>query len=107
MARELLRYRPTDAGYDAWLARIIELVNAAGDAPAPSHSLHPPSPRAGGVAHGAPPPPPPSNGDAGRHRGARAREPSRGTSSPDHDEASCQIVWRAPPDARVLLEQQR
>ena len=55
MARELLRYRPDDAGYDAWLGRITELVNVAGDAPAPSHSLRPPPSRAGDPAYGAPP----------------------------------------------------
>ena len=32
MARELLRYRPANQGYYAWLGRITELVNAAGEA---------------------------------------------------------------------------
>src|SRR5664279_4846120 len=51
LAQELLRDRPTEAGHDGWLARITELVNAAGAASAPSRSM-------------APPPPPPS-GHAG------------------------------------------
>src|SRR5664279_2317681 len=42
MAQELLRYRPTEAGHEGWLARITELVNATGVAPAPSHSMAPP-----------------------------------------------------------------
>lgn len=107
MAQELLRYRPTEAGYDAWLARITELVNTAGAAPAPSRSLPPPPPRGAEAEHGAPPPPLPSNDSAGHRRGAHAWEPSRNASSPDPDDASCQIIRRAPPDARVLLEQQR
>ena len=113
MAQELLRYRPAEAGHDVWLARITELVNAAGAAPAPSRSLVPPpsqSARAGHVAHGAPPPPPPG-GDAGRNRDERAPEgappPSHGASSPHLDGPSCQIIQRAPEDARVVLERQR
>src|SRR3990170_442341 len=58
MARELLRYRPTDDLYEDWLDRIAELVSTAEEAPAPSRSLPPPPPLAGDVAHGAPPPPP-------------------------------------------------
>lgn len=107
MARELLRYRPTEAGYDAWLARITELINAAGDTPAPSRPLPPPSPRGGRAGHGAPPPPPPTDDGAGHHRGARTPEPSHGASSPHHADASCQIARRAALDARVILEQQR
>jgi hypothetical protein len=101
MARELLRYRPTEAGYDAWLACITKLVNVAGDAPAPSRFLPPPSPCAGEVAHGEPPPT--SNGTS-HHRGARAPELSHSATSPPHADASCQIMQRAPPDARVILE---
>ncbi|KAE8782035.1 hypothetical protein D1007_44628 [Hordeum vulgare] len=41
-SRELLRYRPKDAGYCAWLTRITQLVNAAGESLAPSLSLRPP-----------------------------------------------------------------
>lgn len=40
LARELLHYRPIDDLYDEWLARITELVSAAGGSPAPSLSLH-------------------------------------------------------------------
>ena len=38
-AREFLHYRPVDDFYDEWLARITELVSAAGGSPAPSLSL--------------------------------------------------------------------
>ena len=58
MARELLRYRPADDLYDEWLYRITELVNAAGEAPAPTYSSRPPSPLAGNEGHGVPAPPP-------------------------------------------------
>src|SRR5664279_6404044 len=73
MAQELLRYRPTEAGHDGWLARITELVNAAGAAPAPSRSMAPPLPPPSTHAgHDAPPPPPPPpGGDAVHHRGTR------------------------------------
>ena len=47
MARDLLRYRPADDLYDEWLHCITELVNAAGEAPTPTHSSRPPSPMAG------------------------------------------------------------
>lgn len=104
MVRELLRYSPANAGFDAWLGRITELINGVGDAPAPSHSLRPPPCRVGDLAHGAPPPPPLRDEHGGPQRGVRAREPSRGTSSLDRDEASCQIIRRTPPDVRVLLE---
>ena len=114
MAQELLRYRPTDAGHDGWLARVTELVNAAGAAPAPSRSMAPPpsrAPHAGSIAHGAPPPPPPPGGDVGRNRDTRvpggAPLSSHGASSPRPEAPSCQIIQRAPEDARVALERQR
>ena len=44
LARELLRYRPVDDLYKDWLARITELVSAAGGSPLLSLSLpRPPS----------------------------------------------------------------
>src|SRR5664279_744331 len=112
MAQELLRYRPTEAGHDGWLARITELVNVAGAAPAPSRSMAPPPPPPSAHAgHGAPPPPPPPGDGAGHHRGARAPggapPPSHGASSPHLAGTSCQIVQRAREDARVSLERQR
>jgi hypothetical protein len=54
MARDLLRYHPANDLYDDWFTRIAELVNTAGEAPAPSRSLHPPLSQAGDVAHSAP-----------------------------------------------------
>ena len=56
MARELLRYRPANDLYEDWLGRIAELVDAPGEAPAPSRSLPPPLSQAGHLAHDAPPP---------------------------------------------------
>ena len=56
MAQELLRYRPTNV-YDAWLARITELIKVVGDAPTPSRSLPSPSSRDARARQDAPPPP--------------------------------------------------
>src|SRR5664279_1744907 len=120
MAQELLRYRPAEAGHDGWLARITELVNAAGVALAPSRSMAPPpshgaqAPPPSHDAHAGrgapPPPPPPPGGDAGHCRGTRvpdgAPPPSHGASSPHLAGTSCQIIQRAPEDARVSLERQ-
>ena len=39
MAWELLRYRPVDDFYEAWLKRIAELVSATGDSTALARSL--------------------------------------------------------------------
>ena len=58
MAWELLCYRPTDDLYDEWLHRITELVNAAGEVPAPTHSSRPPSLMEGNMDHGVLAPPP-------------------------------------------------
>ena len=57
MERELLRYRLVDDFYEEWLERITEFVSAAGETPAPSHSLPPLPPLTGDMAHDAPPPP--------------------------------------------------
>ena len=54
LARELLHYRPVDDLYDEWLARITELVSAAGGSPASSLSLHHAPPCASDEAPGAP-----------------------------------------------------
>src|SRR5664279_1458545 len=121
MPQELLWYRPAEAGHDGWLARITELVNAAGAAPAPSRSMAPPPSRGAQApppshcaqaAHGAPAPPPPPLGDGAGHRhGTRVPEgaplPSHGASSLHLGGPSCQILQRAPEDARVSLERQR
>jgi hypothetical protein len=96
MAQELLRYRPTEVGQDAWLARITELVQGAGPAPSraapppPSLDIVPSRGRPGEPAPNAPPPPPPPP------------PPAHDASSPD-----CLILQRAPEDARVILERQR
>ena len=105
MAQELLQYRPTPEAQDAWLNRLTELVDAARvAAPAPSRSLVP-STRVGDVAHAAPPPPshqpapaPPQPAPAGAP--PRENRAASHASSP-HD---CQIIQRAPEDARVSIE---
>src|SRR5664279_3732660 len=94
MAQELLRYRPAEAGHDGWLARITELVNAAGVALAPSRSMAPPPSHGAQAGRGAPPPPPPPpRGDAGHRHGTRvpdgAPPPSHGASSPAPVARSC------------------
>lgn len=100
MARELLRYRPTDNLYEDWLDRIAELVSAAREAPAPPRSLPPPPPLAGDVAHSAPPPPPRQDVVPGPRREApRCDPPCR---APAHDEESCQVVQRPQGEARTL-----
>ena len=44
LARELLHYRPVDDLYEEWIARITELISAAGGSSVLSLSLpHPPS----------------------------------------------------------------
>ena len=48
LACELLHYRPVDDLYEDWLARITELVSAAGGSPMPSLSLPRPPSCAGG-----------------------------------------------------------
>jgi hypothetical protein len=95
MAQELLRYQPTDDGREGWRARIAELVAIANEDPAQ------------GGAQGV--------GDPDLAAGRRARDGkankakkvvSRAASSP-RGEPSCQIVQRAPEDARVSLERRR
>ena len=58
----LLRYRPVDDLYEDWLARITELVSAAGGSPLPSLLLPRPPSYAGGEEQEMPPPPPPQGG---------------------------------------------
>ncbi|KAE8766621.1 hypothetical protein D1007_62122 [Hordeum vulgare] len=58
MERELLRYRPMDVGYDAWLACITQLITATEEAHTPSHSFRPPPSHDGDEAQGAPSPSP-------------------------------------------------
>ena len=110
MAQELLQYRPTPAAQEAWLNRVAELIGAArAAAPAPSCSLVP-SALVGDVAHGAPPAPPhqpaPAPAPPVPPQPAPAGAPPRdgraaSLASSPHD---CQIVQRAPEDARVSIE---
>jgi hypothetical protein len=94
MAQELLRYQPTDDGREGWRARIAELVAIANEDPA--QGAGEPDPAAGRRA--------PGTGDG---KAAKAKKvASRAASSP-HREPSCQIVQRAPEDARVSLERRR
>jgi hypothetical protein len=98
MAQELLRYQPTDDGREGWRARIAELVAIANEDPAQGGApgAGEPDPAAGHRAPGA------RDG-----RAAKAKKVvSRAASSP-RGEPSCQIVQRAPEDARVSLERHR
>ena len=92
LARELLHYRPVDDFYDEWLARITELISAAGGSPVPSLSLHRVQPCASDEAPGAPQPPPPQEGALAQ----RCMAPGRNTlrPAPAQQEKSCQEIPR-------------
>jgi hypothetical protein len=95
MAQELLRYQPTNDGREGWHTRIAELVAIANEDPAQegAQGAGEPNPAAGHRAPGA-----------GDGKAAKAKKvASRAASSP-RGEPSCQIVQRAPKDARVSLE---
>jgi hypothetical protein len=98
MAQELLRYQPTDDGREGCRARIAELVSIANEDPAQggAQGAGEPDPAAGRRAPGA------RDGKAAKAR----KVASRATSSP-RGEPSCQIVRRAPEDARISLERRR
>jgi hypothetical protein len=94
MAQELLRYQPTADGREGWHARIAEVVAIANEDPAQggAQGAGEPDPVAGHRAPGV-----------GVGKAAKAKKvASRAASSP-HGEPSCQIVQRAPEDARVSL----
>jgi hypothetical protein len=94
MAPELLRYQPTDDGCEGWRARIAELIAIANEDPA--QGTGEPDPVTGRRVSGA-----------GDGKAAKAKKvASRAASSPRR-EPSCQIVQRAPEDARVSLERRR
>jgi hypothetical protein len=98
MAQELLHYQPTMDGRDGWHARIAELVAIANEDPAEggAQGVGEPDSAAGHRAPGA-----------GDGKAAKAKKvASRATSSP-RGEPSCQIVERAPEDARISLERRR
>jgi hypothetical protein len=98
MAQELLCYQPTNDGREGWRAQIAELITIANEDPAQggSQGAGEPDPAAGRHAPGA-----------GDGKAAKAKKvASRAASSP-RLEPSCQIVQRAPEDARVSLERHR
>jgi hypothetical protein len=95
MAQQLLRYQPTDDGREGWRARIAELIAIANEDPAQggAQGAGEPDPAMGRRAPGA-----------GDGKAAKAKKvASRAASSP-RGEPSCQIVQRAPEDARVSLK---
>jgi hypothetical protein len=98
MVQELLHYQPTDDGREGWHARIAELVAIANEDPAQ------------GGAQGAGNPDPAVGRRAPGTKDGRANKAkkvvSRTTFLP-RGEPSCQIIQRAPEDARVSLERRR
>jgi hypothetical protein len=95
MAQELLRYQPTADGREGWCARIAELIAITNEDPAlgGAQRTGEPDPVAGHHAPGA------RDGKAAQAK----KVVSRAASSP-RGEPSCQIIQRAPEDARVSLE---
>jgi len=77
LARELLHYRTVNDLYEDWLARITELVSAAGGFPLRPLSLPRPPSHAGGEDQEAPPLPPPQEGALAPRRTAPRRDPPR------------------------------
>jgi hypothetical protein len=98
MAQELLRYQPTDDGREGWRARIAKLVAIANEDPAQggAQGAGEPDLAAGRRAPGA------RDGKA-----AKAKKVASHAASSPCGEPSCQIVQRAPKDARVSLERRR
>jgi hypothetical protein len=98
MAQELMRYQPTADGREGWRARIAKLIAIANEDPAQggAQGAGEPDPAAGHRTPGA-----------GDGKAAKAKKvASRAAYSP-RGEPSCQIVQRAPEDARVSLERRR
>jgi hypothetical protein len=95
MAQELLRYQPNADGREGWRARIAELIAITNEDPAlgGAQGAGEPDPAAGHHAPSA------INGKA-----AQAMKVVSRASSSSRGEPSCQIVQRAPEDARVSLE---
>jgi hypothetical protein len=98
MAQELLRYQPTDDGHEGWRARIAELVAITNEDPAQggAQGTGEPDPAMGRRAPGA-----------GDGKAAKAKKVAYRAASSPRGEPSCQIVQRAPEDARVSLERRR
>jgi hypothetical protein len=98
MVQELLRYQPTADGREGWHARITELVAIANKDPTQGGAQGAGEPDLA-AGHRAP--------IARDGKAAKAKKvASRAASSP-RGEPSCQIVQRAPEDARVSLERRR
>jgi hypothetical protein len=95
MAQELLHYQPTDDGREGWRARIAELVAIANEDPAQggAQGAGEPDPTVGRRAPGA-----------GDGKAAKAKKVASRAASLPRGEPNCQIVQRAPKDARVSLE---
>jgi hypothetical protein len=98
MAQELLRYQPTGDRREEWRARIVELVAIANEDPTQggAQGTGEPDPAARRRAPGA-----------GDGKAAKAKKVASRTASSPCGEPSCQIVQRAPEDARVSLERRR
>jgi hypothetical protein len=98
MAQELLHYQPTDDGHEGWRARITELVAIANEDPTQggAQGAGEPDLAAGRRAPGA-----------GDGKAAKAKKVASRAASSLRGEPSCQIVQRAPEDARVSLERRR
>jgi hypothetical protein len=95
MAQELLRYQPTADRPEGWRARITELVTIANEDPAlgGAQGVGEPDPAVGHHALGA-----------GDGKATQAKKVVSHAASSLRGEPSCQIVQRAPEDARVSLE---
>jgi hypothetical protein len=98
MAQELLRCQPTEDSREGWLARIAKLVAIANKDPTLGNpqGVGVPDPAAGPRAPGT------RNGKAAQAKKAASRAASSLCGEP-----SCQIIQRAPEDARVSLERRR
>jgi hypothetical protein len=94
----MLRYQPTDDGREGWHAQITELIAIANEdlAQGGAQGTGNPDPVVGHRAPGA------RDGKANKAK----KVASRAASSP-RGEPSCQIIHRAPEDARVSLERRR
>jgi hypothetical protein len=98
MAQELMRYQPTDDRHEGWRARIAELVAIANEDPTQggAQGAGEPDPAVGRRAPGA-----------GDGKAAKAEKVASRAASSLRGEPSCQIIQRAPEDARVSLERHR
>ena len=105
MVRELLGHPPTLEGHAAWIARIQELADIAGELPPVSQGANAGQPKSARAAeapahsHGATSPVP---GDP-RVTKDNASTQLHATRMPEKSNNSCQIL-RTLPDARVQIE---